>query len=285
MNLNKKSFYILVLGLNFTDLFYFLIHPLLFLSYQDFWDFIHQAKNAPIVSLNHTFQKSLLLNVKIFLSRGILLFLTFWVSVYILLLIHWKGQEPFFRKLCLALVAALMTGTAGIYFHNQSKLIAYTPMEPAITTVVDQGDELKQIVKFNQFDEKFLKYLKEAASGKIRLSILNANTANEVQAHDMSRPVYRSLFKIGDRIVNSSMKNYLEPQHVTELLKTKKLSYIYKTIKGGYFYLYSRAAGNPVTCRNDTLTLNEKIIPVPADYLPLVFRFEDLSGKPLIAFY
>jgi hypothetical protein len=285
MNLTKKSFYLSILGLNFTAVFYFLIQPLLSFSCQDLLNFFYQAKNAPIVSLKYNFQEFLLLNIKTFLSRGILLFLTFWVSIYILFLIQWKGRDPFFQKLCAGLIVALIAGTVGIYFHNQTKLIAYNPMEPTITLKLGEKDELKQIIEFDKFDEKFLKYLKKAESGEVRLSILNANTANETQTHDMARPVYQVVFKVGDKIVNSPIKEYLEPHLITELLKTKRLSYIYKINKDGYFYLYLRAAGKSIIYRKDQIILNGKSISISPDNLSLVFRFEDLSGKPLIAFY
>lgn len=283
-------FYCFALTLNALVVLCFLIEPLSFITWANIWDFLHQGKSATIASINTTFDPTALLKMKVFLSRGILLFLTFWTSCFVLLIVKYKGNDPFFRKLSLGLLIAMLMGTIGIYAHGQSKLKTYTPFNPAFTLPLHLGDELQQNAYFLTFDEKFLKYLKMAEHGEIKLSIINTNALNDNHEHDLTRALYHPLLVVGGKSIESSMNVYLEPQHVTELLKTKRLSYKYKVRRAGLIYIYLRAAGQPMTSRKDELMLNNKEVPLEttdhtSDYLPLIFRFEERSGKPIIVFY
>jgi hypothetical protein len=292
MPLTKKTlyFYYVTLISNGLILLCFLIKPLDFLSWNNIWEFLEQGRNAPIASLKMTFDQTIFANMKVFLSRGILLSVSFWTSCFILLLLKLKGNNPFFRKISFALLVGLLVGTLGIFCNNQLKIKSYTPMVPSAAMIFQEGDQLEQIASFNRFDEKFLNYLKKAELGEIKLSIINANRANDNQLNDPSRAHYNPSFMIGDKSISYSSTIYLRPQEITELLRTKALSYTYRFMKGGYFYMYTRAAGRPMTSRKDTLIVNNKNIPIMdadlfPDALPLVFRFEELGGKPIIAFY
>jgi len=292
MPLAKKTFslYLLILVANALVAFYFFLQPLSYLNWHDLLNIIYQAKVEPIASVKNSFNKSFLLDIKVLFSRGILLFLTFWVSVYILLLVKWKPNDIFFKRLCFCLSTVLIIGTIGIYGHSQKKLKTYTPLWPTSALSLHEGDELQQSITFTRFDEKFLELLKRTVAGEIKLSIQNGNSANDHQLNDLSRTYYQPILIIGEIPVDISKSNYLETHHAAELLEKKSLIYKYKMIRGGFFYLYVRAAGKPMTCREDTLTLNNNAIPLLdqdnlLEYLPLIFRFEELSGKPIIAFY